>query len=469
MAGPLFVDRTVERTASSGVLATIDLTGAVTGFKPFLQAGVIAVNDTFHITIKHVSLLIAEWQVCEGTLTGASEITVGVIFSSSNNNAAVNFSAGDKYVILDASAELLTEMLYGTITTTRLPIIPISKGGLGADFSAGGGSGFVVKQAAGGAFSSAALLTSDIPSLDAAKITTGTFDNARVNWAAPGTLGSTTPNTIAGTTAIFSGNLTVDTDTFFVNAANNHVGVGTLSPVDVAGWGGGNQRTRLWISDLTASSFTALGIQGSSGGAIQFINSSGAAAADFGWVNGGEIGFANRANAAINFYTNGANNRMSISGGGGVGIGTTTPATLLHILTSDAVTNTVTNILTLTHNSTGTATNGFGAGISTTMESSATNSRAASLIETIWNDATDSAAIPDLNLIAYHNAAGTLTRRVGFTVRGGASAVLTSVNGATPVARATAGAATAGVLYTATEQTMLQIVYDAVRAFGITT
>ena len=51
-------------------------------------------------------------------------------------------------------------------------------------------------------------------------------------------IGATTASTIAGTTGTFSGNLTVDTNTLFVDAANNRVGVGTITPtvtLDVVG------------------------------------------------------------------------------------------------------------------------------------------------------------------------------------------------------------------------------------------
>ena len=43
-------------------------------------------------------------------------------------------------------------------------------------------------------------------------------------------IGGTTPAAISGTTGSFSGNLTVDTNTLFVDAANNRVGIGTSSP-----------------------------------------------------------------------------------------------------------------------------------------------------------------------------------------------------------------------------------------------
>lgn len=59
--------------------------------------------------------------------------------------------------------------------------LALARGGTGADLSATGGTGFVLKQtAAGAAVSVAALVAADIPSLDASKITTGTFADARI-------------------------------------------------------------------------------------------------------------------------------------------------------------------------------------------------------------------------------------------------------------------------------------------------
>jgi len=69
-------------------------------------------------------------------------------------------------------------------------IFGLARGGTGADLSATGGANQVVKQStAGGAFSVGALVAGDIPSLDAAKITTGTIATARLG---SGTANSTT-------------------------------------------------------------------------------------------------------------------------------------------------------------------------------------------------------------------------------------------------------------------------------------
>jgi len=46
----------------------------------------------------------------------------------------------------------------------------------------------------------------------------------------PGPIGDVTPAAISGTTGTFSGDFTVDTDTLYVDSANNQVGIGTSSP-----------------------------------------------------------------------------------------------------------------------------------------------------------------------------------------------------------------------------------------------
>ena len=56
-------------------------------------------------------------------------------------------------------------------------LLPMGIGGLGVDISLGGGSGFILAQDVSHVISARALLATDIPSLDAAKITTGTFGN----------------------------------------------------------------------------------------------------------------------------------------------------------------------------------------------------------------------------------------------------------------------------------------------------
>ena len=66
---------------------------------------------------------------------------------------------------------------------------------------------FLVSQGSGSAANVPAwgtLGASDIPALDADKISSGTLANNRINWAAPGTIGATTPNTAAFTSVTAS-------------------------------------------------------------------------------------------------------------------------------------------------------------------------------------------------------------------------------------------------------------------------
>lgn len=63
---------------------------------------------------------------------------------------------------------------------------------------------------------------------------------------------------------------------------------------------------------------------------------------------------------------------FTISNGGQVGFGTNNPSTKAHMVLEDSATNSIVNILTTAHNSTGTPTAGFGGGIVFTLESSTT-------------------------------------------------------------------------------------------------
>lgn len=101
----LIVKDRVKETSSSTGAGVFALLGAVLGFKAF--SAVCAVGDTVYYAIEGVladGTLTGEWEVGFGTYSGASTLTRTTVLSSSNADAAVNFSAGTKYVWLDLAA-----------------------------------------------------------------------------------------------------------------------------------------------------------------------------------------------------------------------------------------------------------------------------------------------------------------------------------------------------------------------------
>lgn len=164
-------------------------------------------------------------------------------------------------------------------------------------------------------------------------------------------------------------------------------------------------------------------------------------------------GAAAEDNAGL-FYDN-ANNRL--------GIGTNTPSGALDIAETDAGT---TNVLAVraVHRSSGTPAAGFGEAFRLQAHSASNIDRTTGDLEGTWVTATDASRKARVRVLAYDTAA----REV---MRGEATGTAAAIGflGAAAVVRQTGGAATAGMLYTATEQGMLQRVYDMARLVGLLT
>tara|TARA_E500000318_G_C3398676_1_gene148927 strand:+ start:49 stop:498 length:450 start_codon:yes stop_codon:yes gene_type:complete len=87
-------DRVKETTTTTGT-GTVNLAGAEEGFESFV-AGIGDGNETFYSIFAG-----SEFEVGRGTVTDATPDTLSrtTVFSSSNSDNLVNFSAGDKTVI----------------------------------------------------------------------------------------------------------------------------------------------------------------------------------------------------------------------------------------------------------------------------------------------------------------------------------------------------------------------------------
>ena len=99
----LVINDRVKETSTTTGTGTFSLAGAETGFETFV-AGVGDTNTTYY-AISHDGT--DEWEVGVGTVTDAATDTLSrdTIISSSNSDAAVNFTAGGKTVFCTLPAK----------------------------------------------------------------------------------------------------------------------------------------------------------------------------------------------------------------------------------------------------------------------------------------------------------------------------------------------------------------------------
>ena len=99
----LVINDRVKETSTTTGTGTFDLAGAETGYEGFVTG--VGTGNTTYYAIELNSA--GEWEVGIGTVTDAATDTLSrdTIISSSNSDAAVNFSAGTKNVFCTLPAK----------------------------------------------------------------------------------------------------------------------------------------------------------------------------------------------------------------------------------------------------------------------------------------------------------------------------------------------------------------------------
>ena len=119
----LVINDRVKETSTTTGTGTFNLAGAETGYESFVS-GVGTGNTTYYAIELNAA---GEWEVGIGTVTDAAPDTLSrdTIISSSNGDAAVNFSAGTKNVFctLPAKKTISPVMDATTFVVTHASII----------------------------------------------------------------------------------------------------------------------------------------------------------------------------------------------------------------------------------------------------------------------------------------------------------------------------------------------------------
>ena len=101
----LVINDRVKETSTTTGTGTFSLSGASQSFVSFVSG--VGTGNTTYYTIVNSDVIPGEWEVGIGTVTDATPDTLSrdTILSSSNSDAAVNFSAGIKDVFCTIPAK----------------------------------------------------------------------------------------------------------------------------------------------------------------------------------------------------------------------------------------------------------------------------------------------------------------------------------------------------------------------------
>jgi len=262
-------DRVLEISTTTGT-GDFTLSGAPSGYQTF-NAGVGTSNTTFYAIFNTVA---NEWELGLGTLSASTTLQRTTVYSSSNANAAVNFSAGTKnvFVTMPASRSVVNNQAN---TFTEAQVISVNT------------------------------------SSNALRIT----------------------QTGSGNALLVEDDTNPDSSPFVVTAAGD-VGVGTSSPTGAAGTKL-DVRGSVTAGESTAGRVSLEQGTATDSGYVAFWNAN--LSTRQGYVGYATLAgnstfnlFSENPTNALNLGTNGTS-RMTITSAGDIGIGTLSPTARLHV------------------------------------------------------------------------------------------------------------------------------------------
>jgi hypothetical protein len=329
-SGNINVPIYIGGSGSINEIAAFDTTGTISSLSTATYPSLTELSYVKGVTSAIQTQLNSKLNLTGGTLTGGLIGTTGSFSSGGSGNTftiahtsgsgiALNITKdgnGEGLYINKASGSGNAATIVGTLNATTL----VKSGGTASQFLMADGS------------------------VNTSVLTSGAYLPLA---------GGTLTGALNGTSATFSGNLTVDTNTFYVDSTNNRVGIGTLSPsytLDVSGTGrftGTLNATTTFTLDGTKKvilrsaqpdvsgllSGSALAAEGN----FSIYSDSGVAAEVLGmyYWNGSTY----RSALQVANVSSGSSNLILMKDGGNVGIGTATPGTVGGATTIDGILN----------------------------------------------------------------------------------------------------------------------------------